>query len=973
MSYAISTIQSPSCISGVAVAHIGFDAMILSRENEILISRIDDDSVEAPRIFKIFGYIKCICTFDTNKLVIILENENMICLEVDFHHLKTLFKYKPDYQIGIKLPNYLVSASNTLVIWHTRKRTCQIYNQQKNISFTQLLPFTDIYSIKCFENELQFVIVGKNLQNLYQITFFKVNDSKIDLIKSIQLNECDSAPYLLAKSIDTIYISYSNLVKTVNYNKGKLILFHSHQFEIQSLFELPNDSIGFQDEKGHIFNISNPHQLLLKLENINEIVPISHNYFLTLSSNNDSYLLKLNDSILKIVNTFAQINCASFMNRSQVITTNGRLRTFANGSATETKVVIPIKGGTHVWLVMNYIVISTFNSTLFLDKKTFSELDIDLEHDSESLLVFSTTNGIVQILPNKIIFKTTQIQELAFSEEKEATKAAYYNDMFLVVFSNKTVSLFNTVNSSIQCINSFEASEEILSISMNDSFIAMSFWIKSTIMIYSIDSLQNHFELQIDNHDETLISSLFFVDKDNLLLAGSGDGDVYVFSYENNEFIPRTKIHISSSNIQIRMLNHRIFFASDVSGFLCEGNSIEYISAPAAIDASYFNNKIAILSMESLSLLIIECSYHSHIEEEYAVSRKNLLHSTKTINTIELIAVDEQNKCPAVYAVKTETQSGSGSIYYLKAAGCSDAKLSMEKPKCMAWFYYISDYYLVVGCEKDKKGELILFNSKLEKLNSSYLDFPVDAICSVFNTYIAVACGTFLKEYLIDEDKKLQCKCSISTRGNCSSLTSPNSFAVIYASKASSVSIYMMEDDITLIAKDYHPKQLKFARMESKTDVLAIGNDSILYDISLSNENKLITTSAFNANCQISAILSSPNLAFITKGGSLKVLMKRDEAFIKLFKVMQNRIRGIGGLSIGEACIVKQNNNQFDIGKFVDGDFIVLFRELDQTLQNQIAKAVGLDVGVINELIMKYIEDVKAYREKSQDHPYFYV
>lgn len=94
-----------------------------------------------------------------------------------------------------------------------------------------------------------------------------------------------------------------------------------------------------------------------------------------------------------------------------------------------------------------------------------------------------------------------------------------------------------------------------------------------------------------------------------------------------------------------------------------------------------------------------------------------------------------------------------------------------------------------------------------------------------------------------------------------------------------------------------------------------------------------------------------------------------DEIFVKIFNVMKNKVKGLGGLNIDEFRSVRNNGNKFDTGNFVDGDFVRLFDMLADSLQIQIARAVGVDVAVIKNYIKKYNDELVAYREISQTHP----
>lgn len=977
MSYVVGSLHPPSIISSFTTASIGYDALILSRGNEILISKITDNFITKPKIFQFFGNISSICSFDTNKLAILFETEKLLAFEIISDKLNCYYKCDFNYRIGIELPKFQLSASNTLIVCHTRIRMLQIIMLNQSLSFTQLLPFAEIYLIKCFDDSLQFIVFGKNLKDNYQVVLYEVIEKNVNQIKSISFVSYDSKPSVLIISPTKFYISIDNQIEKVE-DFASRNNFHHHESKIVSIFKINDDTISLYDSKNKIYNITNKNEMIT-LEGANEIIPIGHNFFFETSNVNDCHILKYENHIFKIFDTFAQLNCTAFMNRSQLITKSGIIRSFVNGSPTIDQMFINIDSGKSIWSTKNFFIISTFDSTIVLENKRFSQVESSFIEVSETVSIIELNDRIIiQIAPDQIrLLKFTNDDEkptfsdTQFEEHVKANQVSNYGNYFTIAFSDNSVSLytFSFDEADIKFVKSFVADHEVSALAMNDSFLSVSYWQRSVVQTFKIGTFEKVEEVNLNDQNQFFASSLLY--ENETLIAGCSNGEVIIISPQKKTI----EIHVSSSSIKLKRIKDQILIVSDVSAFIHhqidhnrnheeeEGEyKIEFISVSASYDAVECIGRIAFISRNGVTFLAIESSHHSHIED-----------SSVSFNQVVMIAVDEKNNCPTVYAVKSDSKGQSGSDKYtLFATGCKPFKLSLEIPKCMAWIFHNSDYYLAVGCQFESSGRLMLLNSKLEKVAVADLPNPIDAICSVLDVYIAVASGTTLKGYLVDDENKLVLKCSIQTRVKCASLTSPNSFAVVYADKRASASIYKMCDDqIALIASDMNPKALKFARMESETDILAIGDSSVLYDLELINGSSLKTKAAFNINCEVSAIFCSPNLAFITKSGSLQVIMKKDEIFVKIYDVMKKVVHGIGGLSIDEMRTVKKNGNSYENGCFVDGDFICLFDQLSDANQLQIARAVRIDVNQIKQYIKKYKDDLISYREKAQTHPSF--
>ncbi|OHS96686.1 hypothetical protein TRFO_09849 [Tritrichomonas foetus] len=981
MSFVVGTIHPPSCISSVTTVNIGFDVLVLSRGNEILISKITDSDILPPKIFSFFGNISCVSSFGQNKLAALFENETLIIFSLDNLEFKCLNTCEFDYKIGFKIPKFLLATSNNLIVCHTRKRTVQILLPNEPISFTQYLPFSEIYTIKCFDDTSVFLVYGKNLKNSYQTIFYEILDGpKLEAIKSISFPDNIPKPFLITNVSENYRSNSKSFIVSINnrveiYENYELTKKIEYDHEISSLFLIDTFEneplLAVCDIKNKVFDLTNQISIL-KMKNISSIVPIGHNFYFQFSEIDDAHILKYENSILKVYDTYAQINCVSMMNRTSLLLKNGKIRSLVNGSQTAEEVNIEIVGGKRIWSCGNIFAVSTFNSTYFLDASTFSSIFDDdsetdkgfLDRNSKSILIFLTQENEICQVTSKSIRLPNDEKFL----EKEAILAENDKDLIAISFDDNSITVFQIADSKISEIGFFSVPFEVSALALNDAIITVAFWMTNDIISYDINNnfnVLNQFAVQ----EKELISSLIYDDHNNLIIGGCG-----------SLFINTEKIPISNSSIYLRRINNQILAITDTPALIkihdnnennnkdssCKiDHGVEYIEAPASFDAAGINGKIAFLSHKGISILSIENHHHSHIED-----RSVIFHN------IHVIAVDETNNhCPTVYAVKKDSYFSLVTTSYPPVP-----LLLLEVPKCMIWIYNKSDFFLIVGCSSEKSGKLIVFDSKLKRLSDTSLSLPVDAVCYVKKKYIAVASGTTLKAYILNNSFNLELKSSEPTRVQCASLTSPNSHAVVYADKVSSVSLYtILKGQISLIARDMNPKALKFARLESDSSILAIGDNSMIYDITFINENEnnngsndsLVTKYAFNINCEVSAVLSSPDLSFVTKTGSVQVIMKRDEIYKKIYDAMKNRITGLGNMKITDFRKVEKNGKTFDSGKFVDGDFILMFGKLSEFYQSQIAKAVGLKVSEILNKLQEFSDSLTAYRTKHQAYPNF--
>jgi hypothetical protein len=176
----------------------------------------------------------------------------------------------------------------------------------------------------------------------------------------------------------------------------------------------------------------------------------------------------------------------------------------------------------------------------------------------------------------------------------------------------------------------------------------------------------------------------------------------------------------------------------------------------------------------------------------------------------------------------------------------------------------------------------------------------------------------------------------------------------------------VVDGQITELCRDFNPKALKFARVESDTDILAFGKDGVIYRILIEGGASLVTTAAFNAGCEMTAILNAPDLAFVTTSGALCVLMKCDGEMLKLFEAMKRQFAGLGDLKIDDWRRVGRNGKFYPLGPFVDGDFVQSFMALRTEQKELIARVVGMEEQDIETLVQAFVTRVSDYRTRAQ-------
>jgi hypothetical protein len=190
----------------------------------------------------------------------------------------------------------------------------------------------------------------------------------------------------------------------------------------------------------------------------------------------------------------------------------------------------------------------------------------------------------------------------------------------------------------------------------------------------------------------------------------------------------------------------------------------------------------------------------------------------------------------------------------------------------------------------------------------------------------------------------------------------PNSNAVVYADSYASVILFTVIDGyIAEICRNCNPKALKFARLESETDIRAIEEDSAIYRIAIEGGSTLVTDAAFGMSILGSADCSG--LAFVTESGALAVIMKCGPDLRKIFHGMKQRVNGLGNISFEDYRKVGRNGKFHQLGQFMDGNFLRLFGGLPDTKK---AGVTGMIVEAIEGTIGQFVERLAASCSNTQ-------
>ena len=933
MSFVIGSLHPPSIIKGCIPLHLDRNYALYTRGNEILLSAISDNSIKDTNIFQIFGEIESISKIDEKRFAVLMNNESVLFFKITkMMKLKCIKKCSLKTKIGKKVGKPILQASNNFVISHFRNRTINIIDIEQNECFMQYLPYTNIFGLKFLDNH-KFILVGNNINMKLEMSLFAIENEQVILLKSIELDDKQDFAYLLVQD-NMIAVSYKHTI--IQFKDFKEVKRTNLRAFVNCL-SVVNGKLIACDSDGVVFVIPDL-QRIGEFNKCNEIISIGDDMFFLLSEYDDALLLYYENKILKVADSFAQLNSVNFMDKSNFIMKNGKLRSFLNGSETVKEIEISLNNGKRLWnLNDKYLVVSTFTKTIILDDKFQNVQDLNLSLNEPTINIFEIENTFIQITKSGIYSSDKK----SFKFENEAIHSSNYGNFVIVSYADRSILLFE-IKEDLTIKNKMICNDEISYISQKDNEFSIIFWTNTKLLSYSIPEMNL---IQEKIYDTIMLSSIIYDSKGKLIIGGYNE----IFDGDN-------KININSSIVSLRKIFNSIYIVSDTPCFY-ENSKIKYISSPNySIDSVEFLGKISVLTPKGISLLSIKNKYHSHVED-YFILNKN----------IKLMAIDELNKCPIVFAVC------QNSNYSLVSTSCSPVNLKIKEiPTSMIWISIESLKYLVVGCSNETSGIIIIFDSKLNRKTDYLLSNPIDGIIFAEQKYIVVAQGQSIVSLEFDENGKLKLKSSIETRIKCASLTCVNSFTIIYADICSSVIIFTILDGIlSEICRDRNPKPLQFAKMISNTDILAIGSDSSLYNLVLENETNIHTKFAYAINNQINTILSTTIFdefifLFVNKNGRIGFVQKNTDKLIKLYKSMSIYLKGLGYINNIESHLVEKNDSTFDIGKFIDGDFILLFETLTDEEKEMVSKYSNMKIQEILDIIQTYKNDIDKLRNYIQ-------
>jgi hypothetical protein len=655
-----------------------------------------------------------------------------------------------------------------------------------------------------------------------------------------------------------------------------------------------------------------------------------------ISNVGDSHLLEISESGLRIADTFAQVNAVSFMHRAQFVTKNGSLRSFVNGAAVSSEIEVQIPGALRIWRIPQVgFVISTFDSTVVVNEN-FQRVESSLCETEQTLLAFANGDAVVQVLPT-----FAQIVDGPKIEFEVAVTAAEFGfGRLALAFSDHRLALY-TINGEFHCESEKAFEMEIGSVAVGNDRLAVSFWRVSKVIELGLPDLTEISQLEIDS---LFISSILYSATGELVVGGSGE-----------VFVGGRRLSFSNSGVDLRLLDDQVFLLSDQCGFL-KDDVIHRLGTAAAFDAAVVSgNQLAFLTVDGINVVSVENDHHSHIEDYRIIN-----------HSIGLIATDESRTCPLVFA------AAKAGCFSLISPGLPAVRLSsLEIPNALLWVRCRSEIVLAIACKVERCGKLVLFNRRLERLSEVSVNEEIDALTFVGPEFIVCGIGPTIVVFKLGNDFQLIRTASAPTRIRCASLTCPNSNAVVYADRLASVIVFTVVDgQISEIGRDFNPKALKFARLESETDIIAIGEDCAIYDIVIDN-GSLSTPFAFKGGCEFAAVLSAPDLTFVTSSGAVCVIMKGVAEMTKIFEGMKRRIRGAGSMTIDEFRKVERNGKLFELGKFVDGDFVLLFLGLEAREQELIARIAGLSVEFVIGTVTEFAKELSDYRLRTQERLLF--
>ena len=935
MSYAVMSVHPPTKIVGGA--GVTGDVCVVCRGNELVCMKAHSCGLEPLNSFRIFGDIARVVSVG-ERLFVLLSSEVLLCMRVSAEMALTCdFKCGFGKKVGKKVDKPLLSASETMVAVHTRVRTCYLMNVVDEISFPVLLPYEEMYDIACRGNVL--MVLGKTFSGKLEMSVFDVNWSvpQANKVKSITIHKSvGSVRSCFWCSDDSFVVSVDKTVFVFDREHNMTQL--ESAVDVRCLCVVNSRMIGFDLEGAVDLNDG---QRILRVPETTELCYLCSGLYLQLSSTCDAHVIKFDDVSGRIFDTYAQLIGSSMISRTHFLTGNGQLRKLVNGSATSKEVQVKVSGGINVWGLesLELIVLSTYTSTHVFNRD-FEAVEHWLKREVRSICVVEVACGVCQVTEHRIVLDGNVIWETA----EEITLCTVFKGVIALCLSSRVIEVLSIEQNSVNPVSRLELTKDVSAMAICSDRLFLAYWDRPTVHTFALpDAIPG----ETFDVDTLLISSMIYSPSHGLIIGGFGS----VFHNEQ-------KIPVSNSSVLLRQVRNDIIIVSDVCSFLQDGHVSIFDTPLQPLDIAPYGAKgLVVLNQDSFYIVTPESDYHTHVEDERILNHK-----------ISSFAIDEKNDCPLVYAAK------KGESYYIVSSSLPTVKLNVtEVPNVMMWVYYKHAKYLVIGMRDGSKGKLLVLNIRLERVTDAYLSDSIDAMTYVNNDddnnkFLAVASSTSLLLYDFDDDMNLRQRAQVSTRLKCASLTSPNSCAIVYADQYASVIIYTAIDgQLAELYRDYNPKGLRFARLESETDILAVGMNSALYCITIEKQGRLSTTSAFDIGAASSAVLNAPDLAFLTRSGSSQVIFKGDADLKKIFKAMTPRVKDAAGLTIADYRTVFSNGKPFPFGDFVDGDFLLMFDTLSDSEKQTIATASKMTIADIQSKLQQLCERLNEYRKHTQN------
>ncbi|EAY09188.1 hypothetical protein TVAG_364030 [Trichomonas vaginalis G3] len=958
----------------------------MSRGNEILTFSFSGEKLNRPVIRQIFGNISRISVIEDvylSFLAVLLDNETFYLIDIKNDSFRCVQKSHISGLIGEKTKP-IIASSEKCIITHTRKRTLTIFtlNQNKLVenSFNVNITFSKIYGIVTTPgDETDFAVLGRDFSNGLLVAFFKITDNDVSFVFDVNLDGETEMPYI------TKYHGYLAAVchnKTVTFIEGedKFTTIQTKIPEIVTLTEISDSICLISDAIGQTYTavikgMQNMEKKQLALSRASEIIRLPHNFYLKISQNGDSNLLKFFDKNLIVFDTFAAFSTAKCMLRNMFVTKDGKVRSIENGSDTTVLAKFDITNGSDLFSLGENLVLSTFDKTVIFDKNYSQNEFTKIICNSRTLcLEGKDINDFIQITKNQVLFiknSETILNEI-FDSEIYFASISKNLENFVVADSKKvTVYYHNTLKLEKKVFD-----VECSCVNCDNQMAVFNDWKSDKIYIFSFSDFK---EEKID-FDQMITSLLTF------------NGEIYLSTsksvYKINK--ERMKEKITDNLVsKLKIIDDKPFIVGNQSGFITEKNKVEYLTANYSIDCCKFNDLFVFLTEENCEFLKSDTTlHHSHLVEYY-VKESN----------VTCFCFDENDDCPFVFGVFSQDHCE------IISPRLKPFKLKPGEVPCkMEWIKINQKNYLAVLSSFYSNSILTIYSPKLEKISEISLSGKPHQICFVDKLFIAVAHGHLLSiispeieklelsdseektdKNLISEEKcqknseektsnfdkvypeivLLKVTSTVPGRSCCSSLTSPNSCFVIYGDEFSNCVIYSVINGIaTEVTRDITTKKLKFACAISNDLVLALEKDGTALGLKII-QNRMKIDSSFNVCAEIVAGFSSPPVTFSTKSGSIVSLFnlkENQEKTISLYRAMRSLCFDICCETNMSWRNVIRNGKEVGTGKFVDGDLLLMFNNLNEADKNRILRNAGLSLEDATKIVDSIQRMIDEYR-----------